>query len=427
MGIIEKLISFFYRRKRMTIQEVIEAVDTLKPNQYSIAEKVQWLSFVDERIINDVLKTHEGYDEAYDDFSGYSEDDLTVSLIVKSPYDRLYPAFVSMKIDECNGDTQKYNNSYILYNNYLLEYRKYYNKTHMPIQLKATAKKTPIKPIDKLSEAEIEAIKRDLYFQLSQEGVGDLVTFGELTPEQIEMLKGDPFTYEDFTEEQLASLKGEKGDKGDKGDPGSVDDLSEYVKRTDLATAGGEAGLVKIEKDGNLGLTFKNGFLTLAGASTSAIDNKVNDSGGSNNIAITPRNLDYAVLKALTTNKLSMTDTEKASAQTFLGLDNHVKMAEGSYTGGNSNAITLNFGTFVPDMLWITENSESTSKFIVTYRNLNAGVCQLITFATANTVTTTPVSCAWSTNNGVTSVRIEVSNQALNQSGKEYKWVALGR
>ena len=32
--------------------------------------------------------------------------------------------------------------------------------------------------------------------------------------------KGDPFTYEDFTPEQLASLKGDKGDKGEKGDPG---------------------------------------------------------------------------------------------------------------------------------------------------------------------------------------------------------------
>lgn len=29
--------------------------------------------------------------------------------------------------------------------------------------------------------------------------------------------KGDPFTYEDFTEEQLSSLKGEKGDKGEQG------------------------------------------------------------------------------------------------------------------------------------------------------------------------------------------------------------------
>lgn len=32
--------------------------------------------------------------------------------------------------------------------------------------------------------------------------------------------KGDPFTYADFTAEQLAALKGEKGDKGDKGDTG---------------------------------------------------------------------------------------------------------------------------------------------------------------------------------------------------------------
>lgn len=33
--------------------------------------------------------------------------------------------------------------------------------------------------------------------------------------------KGDPFTYSDFTAEQLAALKGVKGDKGDPGDPGS--------------------------------------------------------------------------------------------------------------------------------------------------------------------------------------------------------------
>ncbi len=32
--------------------------------------------------------------------------------------------------------------------------------------------------------------------------------------------KGDPFTYEDFTPEQLASLKGDKGDKGDNGTDG---------------------------------------------------------------------------------------------------------------------------------------------------------------------------------------------------------------
>ena len=36
--------------------------------------------------------------------------------------------------------------------------------------------------------------------------------------------KGDAFTYEDFTPEQLAALKGEKGDKGDKGEKGDKGD-----------------------------------------------------------------------------------------------------------------------------------------------------------------------------------------------------------
>ena len=39
--------------------------------------------------------------------------------------------------------------------------------------------------------------------------------------------KGDAFIYADFTSEQLAALKGEKGEKGDKGDTGDVD--SEYL------------------------------------------------------------------------------------------------------------------------------------------------------------------------------------------------------
>ena len=39
--------------------------------------------------------------------------------------------------------------------------------------------------------------------------------------------KGDPFTYSDFTSEQLASLKGEKGDKGD---TGTVDTTNFYNK-----------------------------------------------------------------------------------------------------------------------------------------------------------------------------------------------------
>lgn len=160
----------------MTIKECIDIVDNAKPNQYSIKEKVMWLSFVDETIINDVLKTHEGYDGRYDDFKGYTEDKLSVPLIVPSPYDRLYPQYIKMMIDSENGETARYNNSAALYNTYLNEYKKYYNKTHMP--LNATQKipsPVSININSALSEAQIEYIKRQLYYMLSQD-VGEVIS-----------------------------------------------------------------------------------------------------------------------------------------------------------------------------------------------------------------------------------------------------------
>lgn len=118
----------------MTIKECIDQVDNVKPNQYSIEDKVRWLSFLDGIIIEDVLKTHEGYDNEYDEFEGYSPEQTGAKLIVEKPYDALYEAYLKMKIDEENGETARYNNSARMFNAYFDDYRKYYNKTHMPLQ-----------------------------------------------------------------------------------------------------------------------------------------------------------------------------------------------------------------------------------------------------------------------------------------------------
>lgn len=55
--------------------------------------------------------------------------------------------------------------------------------------------------------------------------------------------KGDPFTYKDFTPEQLASLKGDKGDKGDNGTDGKdgVNGKSAYQIAVDNGFIGTEA------------------------------------------------------------------------------------------------------------------------------------------------------------------------------------------
>ena len=58
--------------------------------------------------------------------------------------------------------------------------------------------------------------------------------------------KGDPFTYSDFTAEQLAALKGEKGDKGE---PGASVDETQFVHKTGDETIGGKktfSGSIKL-------------------------------------------------------------------------------------------------------------------------------------------------------------------------------------
>ena len=182
----------------MTIKECIDIVDSSKPNQYTIKDKVIWLSFVEGIIIDEVLKTHEGYDGRYDLFNGYTEDDMTVALIVPSPYDRLYTAYLKMKIDQENGETARYNNSMMMYNSYMLEWRKHYNKTHMPIDVtsKARSMMPPKTSSAGLSEAEFESLKRELTYIMTQY-FGDSVSEDKIyeavynyVQNNIELLKG---------------------------------------------------------------------------------------------------------------------------------------------------------------------------------------------------------------------------------------------
>lgn len=190
----------------MTIKECIDIVDNIKPNQYTVKEKVGWLSFIDEIIINDVLKTHEGYDGRYDDFEGYSEDKLSTKLIVPSPYDRLYTAYLKMKIDGENGEMARYNNSAELFNSYMMEYRKYYNKTHMPLDVtKKDSRPKPGKGAVTLPDAVIENIKRDLYAMLSED------VAGQISDDKINAIVTS------YMLNNAAMLKGKDGDTPKKG------------------------------------------------------------------------------------------------------------------------------------------------------------------------------------------------------------------
>lgn len=116
----------------MKIIDAINQVDSMKPNVYSYADKVRWLSTLDYAIKKEIIDTHEGADKV--DFHGY--DDNTpqdTELLAPAPYDRMYLRWLESQIDYANGEYDKYNNSMVMYNTEYTAFERYYNRTHMPL------------------------------------------------------------------------------------------------------------------------------------------------------------------------------------------------------------------------------------------------------------------------------------------------------
>ena len=114
----------------MTIIEAINGIDTLKPNKYTQEQKIEWLKRIDGLLKEQVIDTHEGGEGVV--IEDYSSAPMDTELLVPAPYDEIYINYLAMKIDYANGEYKKYNNSAFIYNESLGEYRKWYNRTHMP-------------------------------------------------------------------------------------------------------------------------------------------------------------------------------------------------------------------------------------------------------------------------------------------------------
>ena len=113
----------------MTVKEIIDRTDEIKPNQYSTEQKTEWLSRLDIQIYNEVMKTHEDCD--MDGFEGHTGE--TAELLVGSPYDDMYRYYLESMIDYANQEIAKYNNSSAMFDERYTEFCRNYNRTHMPV------------------------------------------------------------------------------------------------------------------------------------------------------------------------------------------------------------------------------------------------------------------------------------------------------
>ena len=118
----------------MKIIDVITQVDNLKPNQYSIEEKINWLSEIELKIKNEIIDTHEKINDKLDKFTQYTEDDIEKDLAVEEPYSVLYVRYLSMMVDYYNAEFTRYNNSSVMFNLAYNDYANYYNRKYKSIK-----------------------------------------------------------------------------------------------------------------------------------------------------------------------------------------------------------------------------------------------------------------------------------------------------
>lgn len=143
----------------MTIIEVINQIDALKPNTYSQEDKIKWLSTLDGIVKREIIDTHEGADKeqaiadymktnevSYEEakeyieatrndimFQGYNEETpLDTVLLVPAPYDDIYVKWLEVQIDYANKEYGKYANSMVMYNNAYANFYSWYNRNYMP-------------------------------------------------------------------------------------------------------------------------------------------------------------------------------------------------------------------------------------------------------------------------------------------------------
>ena len=170
-----------------TIRNVISYVDAIKPNAFDEGVKVQWVNEVEGYIQTEVMML------ALADTVQYDPDvHMDTVLLVKPPHDKLYPLYLCALVDFANGEYDKYNNTMQLYNKFLGEYIKWYTRVFHP--------------------ADGGCVREGYY--LSAYTIATRHGFEGTEEEWLESLKGDPgepFEYDDFTQEQLEALRGPAG------------------------------------------------------------------------------------------------------------------------------------------------------------------------------------------------------------------------
>ena len=118
----------------MTIQDVLDLVDELKPNTMSDAAKISFISEIEGKIHTEIIMRHE-HEESQETMPTYGSTTATsTELLVSEPYHMVYVYWVEAKLDEQYREWEEYNNHRALFDTAWKEFAEHWTSTHMPIQ-----------------------------------------------------------------------------------------------------------------------------------------------------------------------------------------------------------------------------------------------------------------------------------------------------
>ena len=110
----------------MTVREVLDRVDELRPNAYSEKMKVAWLNECEGMVQTEVLLM------APEEMITYEPEDDEKELLVQLPHDKLYMPYVCAMIDFANGEYSKYQNTMQMFNAHFGEFMRWFATRYRP-------------------------------------------------------------------------------------------------------------------------------------------------------------------------------------------------------------------------------------------------------------------------------------------------------
>lgn len=97
----------------MTISDAILEIGRIKPHQYPDETLIRWLSDLDGRVAQDLLRGSKTAPEAGK--LPYSMEDRLAPLLIPFPHEDVYIKWLMAQIDYANADFERYNNAMAMF------------------------------------------------------------------------------------------------------------------------------------------------------------------------------------------------------------------------------------------------------------------------------------------------------------------------